>query len=348
MYIGVVTALLTAVAFSLFGADLLSYFDAEEISSVMYLVPVAMFISVVSAVVGQWLIRKRAFTLTAKVTVWQSLLMSAIKAGLGLVHPTAVVLVVTNTLSGLLSSAMMFFGWRRAPGHRNESNTASEPRSNAWALAKQHSDFAVLRTPQNLINSISHSLPVMLLATHSGPAAVGYFSIATAVLAMPAGLIGNSFMQVFYPRVTDAIRDREDARSLIVKATAGLALTGALPAILVVAAGPALFAFVFGAGWRTAGVYAQWLSIWLLFQYINKPAVCAIPALGLQRGLLVYELFSTGTKVLALYLGFVIFKSDVAAIALFSVFGVLAYSWLILWVIVRSGRSINASRVVAI
>jgi len=55
----------------------------------------------------------------------------------------------------------------------------------------------------------------------------------------------------------------------------------------------------------------------------------------------VYELFSTGTKVLALYVGYVIFESDVIAIALFSFLGVVAYIWLIFWVILHSGKMVR-------
>jgi len=54
--------------------------------------------------------------------------------------------------------------------------------------------------------------------------------------------------------------------------------------------------------------------------------------------LLIYELFSTGTKILALWLGFVVFRNDVTAVALFSMFGVVAYLWLIFWVVRRSGK----------
>ncbi len=145
-------------------------------------------------------------------------------------------------------------------------------------------------------------------------------------------------MQVFYPRINEAIHRGEDAKSLIIRATVGLALSGAVPFLIVILAGPTLFGFVFGNEWTVAGTYAQWLSIWIFFQYINKPAVAAIPALRIQQGLLIYELFSTGTKVLALYLGYIYFKSDVIAIALFSLLGAIAYMWLILWVIFHSGK----------
>ncbi len=178
----------------------------------------------------------------------------------------------------------------------------------------------------------------MLLASFFGAASAGQYAIAIAVLGMPTSLIGGSVMAVFYPRINEAIRRGENARALIVKATMGMAVTGALPFLATIVAGPILFEFAFGKEWRVAGVYAQLLALWLFFQYINKPAVSAIPVLRLQGGLLVYELISTGTKLLALWIGFAYFESEFAAIALFALFGVMAYVWLILWVIRRSGH----------
>lgn len=335
MYIAIVMSLFVAVILFYFGPEIVNLINIKEILTFMYLIPVFMLISALSEVVSQWLIRQKAFMLIAKVTIWQTLLMSTIKTGLGFVHPTAAVLVVTNTLSGLLSAAMMLLGLHKT---HTKCRKVSVPQPSSWALAKRHRDFPLLRAPQILLNAVSHSLPVVMLAIYFGPAAAGFYSIAFAVLAMPAALIGSSFMQVFYPRINEAINRGEDVKALIVKATAGLALSGALPFAAVIAGGPMLFDFVFGSEWRMAGRYAQLLSIWLFFQCINKPAVSAIPALQLQRGLLIYELFSSGTKVLALYLGYFFFESDIAAIALFSASGVVAYVWLILWVIINSGK----------
>lgn len=338
LYIGVVMSLLATIALYFYGSEILSLLNAEEISGFIYFIPLVMFISVLGSVASQWLIRKKAFGLTAKVNVLVTFLASTIKSGLGVVYPKAIVLIAIYILSSIFSALLMLLGWRRSTVKNEARKSVVGSREEIWALAKRHSDFALLRTPQNLINGVSHNLPVMLLATYFGPASVGFYSIATAVLAVPAGLIGNSVMQVFYPRINEAMHRGEDVRALIIKATTGMALGGALPFGAVSVAGPLLFSFIFGPEWRTAGVYAQWLSIWLFFQYINKPAVSAIPALRLQGGLLIYELFSTGSKIFALYLGFSVFKSEVVAIALFSMFGVVAYAWLILWVISLAGR----------
>lgn len=344
IYIGTGMCILATAFLFLYGSTLLNLLNAEEVAAFIYLIPVFMFVSVVNRVVSQWLIRKKAFRLTARVAIWQALLINSAKAGLGFAYPSAITLIVTNIVNALLGTVMaLLFARRNDQFVESAEVKNSERRPSAWTLAKNHRDFPLYRTPQELLNTCSQSLPALMLATYFGPANVGFFSIASGVLALPAGVIGASVMQVFYPRINEAIHCREDARGLIVRATLGLAFSGALPFVVVIAAGPMLFGLIFGAEWETAGVYAQWLSLWLFFQYINKPAVSAIPALGLQRGLLIYEMFSTGTKVLALYLGYAVFKSDVMAIALFSIFGVVAYAWLIMWVIVHSGKSLLKS-----
>lgn len=335
----IVTSLLVALTLVLFGSEFLAFLNVGPISTFVYLIPIFMLSTVVSAVAGQWLTRKRAFALVGKIAAWQALLISAIRVGLGFLNPTVAMLVITNTFSGFLGAVLMGIGWRRSrTSNRSEpAIVARGPKT--WQLATQYRDFPILRTPQVFVNALTNSLPVVMLTMFFGASAVGFYSIACAVLTVPSALIGNSVMQVFYPRITEAIRRGEDGRALIIKATAGMALIGALPFGVVAVAGPMLFALVFGAEWRMAGTYAQWLSIWLFFQQINWPAVSAIPALRLQGGLLIYELTSSVGKAMALYIGYSVFKSDTVAIALFSVFGIISYAGLILWVIQRSGSA---------
>lgn len=339
IYIGVAMSALVTLFLFLFGPELLELLNVERISSFMFLLPLAMLVSVANGIVGQCLIRKKAFFLTAKFNVFTALFTNTVKTAVGFMHPTAMALIVSNTLGGVFGAVLMYFGWHSVSTRNKDAREKEMHGPSMLELAKQHSDFPIYRTPQCLINAISQSLPLLLLASYFGAGTAGQYAIAIAVLGIPANLIGNSVMQVFYPRINEAIHNKENLRVLIVKATAGLAMTGVVPVIVVVLMGPALFSFVFGAEWQTAGIYAQWLSIWIFFQYINKPAVSAVPGLRLQRGVLIYEFFSTGTKIISLYLGYFIFNSDVVAIALFSFFGVIAYAWLIFWIIHHSSNS---------
>lgn len=333
--------ILTTIVLALFGAEILRLLNADALNRFIYLIPVAMFFSVLANVLGQWLIRKKAFGMSARYVVITTFLVSASKTGLGFVSPSGIGLILINTFGALFGTLLTYNGWKRHSKNKKgmlKSKTPEEAKSSLLVLARRYHDFPLLRTPQNLINAFSQSLPLLLLAIYFGPGAAGQYSIAIAMLGIPASLIGGSVMAVFYPRINEAIHDRENAQSLIIRATIGMAVTGALPFLGVMILGPWLFEVVFGKDWRTAGEYSQWLSFWLFLQYVNKPAVSAIPALKMQGGLLIYEIFSTGTKVLALWLGFVFFESAIAAIALFSAFGAIAYAWLIAWVVKRSGK----------
>lgn len=344
LYLGFVISLIAGAGLHLWGGELLALLNAKAIFDFKLLIPISMMVSVAGAVLSQWLIRKRAFLLTARYGVMTSLIMNGTKVGLGLMHPAAISLIVTNIVGGLVGAGLTYLGWRKHRAIYPEAIvTPPQPMAEAWGMAKAYRDFPLFRTPQVLINSVSQGLPVMLLASVFGAASAGHYAIALTVLATPAALIGNSVMSVFLPRFNDAIHHGEDVKKLVVRATSGMSVAGGLPFALVLLAGPAIFAFVFGAEWRHAGVYAQLLAPWLFLQFINRPAVAAVPALRLQRGLLGYELFSTGSKVAALWVGFQLFKSDVVAVALFSLVGSIAYIWLIYWVIRRSSNVGNVN-----
>lgn len=346
----IVSLIITTVVFIVilfYGNDLLSITHTEILVPFINLVPIAMISSVFASVLNQWLIRKNAFKVTAVFGVVNTLVLNGLKMLGGLVSPIAMVLISSNIIGGILGTALTYIAWK-CVSKRNHNDCDKETMQvqikGKWELAKEYSDFPILRTPQNLINAASQSLPIFLLAAFFGASSAGHYTIALTVLGVPSGLIAGSVMSVFYPKVTKAFHSGEDIRKLIIKATIAMAAVGVFPFILVIAYGPELFQFVFGKEWSVAGEYAQLLSFWLFLQYINKPAVSAIPALRIQGGLLLYELFSTGAKIIALWIGFSVFKSDIAAIAAFSFSGVVAYIWLIYWVIKRAGDRNNEPR----
>jgi O-antigen/teichoic acid export membrane protein len=338
LWIGVIACFAVWIFLNYFENEILDLLKAKAFVSLIPLIPIYLFIFVLGKVINQWAIRKKAFYLVAKVSIKQSLVTNLTKITIGAIYPSGFALVIANSLGLAVAGIFTLLGLRRSASLVDRETSVKHTQHDMFHTAYQYRDFLFFRTPQEFLNVVSQSLPIILLSTYFGPISVGYYSLGLSVLAIPAGLIGASVMQVFYPRINEAIHKKENAQSLIIKTTTILAVIGGLPFFIIIIAGPMLFKYIFGTDWESAGVYAQWLSAWVFFQFINKPAVSAIPALHLQGGLLIYELFSTGTKLLAIYIGFFVFNSDLIAIALFSMFGVVAYAWLIIWVIIRSGN----------
>lgn len=191
-----------------------------------------------------------------------------------------------------------------------------------------------------LLNALSQSLPVLMLASFFGPASAGFYSIGRTVLGIPSTLIGKSVGDVFYPRITECINKNENPTPLILKSTLLMSAVGIVPFGLVMVIGPWLFSLVFGSEWGVAGEYARWLALWSYFGFLNRPSVAAIAALKLQKFFLFYEMFSVLLRAISLYTGFWLYKSDMIAVTLFSISGVVLNVFLVIYTL-KNQRCLN-------
>jgi O-antigen/teichoic acid export membrane protein len=335
--LSVAIAALASVLLLIGGGWLTFTLNAKSIASFLFLIPLTMLLSAWLQIVHQWLIRKKEFGVIARVAVAQSLILNSTKSGIGWFNPAGAVLIMIATAGSALHALMLYLSARgRYKGDpENSQKRAGTPLKQ---LARQHKDFPLYRAPQNFINAASQSLPVLMLAAFFGPVAAGFYTLGKMSMGLPSALLGKAVSDVFYPQITESANNGGDLFRQIIHVTVALLAIGLIPFGLIIVAGPWLFGLVFGSSWVMAGEYARWLALFFLFNFINKPAVAAVPVLGIQRGLLVYEIFSTGTKALGLVIGFYWFGSDIWAVALFSVIGVLAYSTMIFWILAHAKR----------
>lgn len=312
---------------------------AEAIQSYLYLLPIGVLSTAWSQIASQWLIRKKAFKETASSTLSNAVLVNGTRVIAGFTGPVASTLIwIFIAGQALLAARMSFLAKRLFDTEASTSDQPPERHADWRETAYKYRDFPLYRAPQDLLNAASRSLPILLLSSLFGPVSAGLYALATQIVGAPSVLIGSAVTNAFYPDVAERMQRQEDIASLLVKATATLALVGLVPFAVLLLFGPSLFAWLFGESWRQAGHYCQWLAVFYYFNFINKPAVAAIPVLSAQRGLLIYEIVSTTVKIGCLATGFVWLHSDIAAVALFSISGALAYIWLIYWVIQTSKR----------
>ena len=332
-----VISLLIAILIIYGGDGLAAMLGAKTIAKYLILVPASMFFAAWVQITHQWLIRKKEFTVISHTAIVSSLIINVAKSGFGWIYPVNTILIAITVIGGSLHAALLFFGARKRC-HIKRLSIYKKNNVSLKELAYLHRDFPLYRAPQNVINALSQSLPIIILATLFGPTIAGFYALAQMVMGMPSNLIGKAVSDVFYPRITHAADVGENIQHHIIKVTVTLLGIGLVPFGLVIFFGPEIFSIVFGADWAAAGEYARWLAFFFLFNFINKPAVAVVPVIGAQRGLLLYELFSAGLKVFGLYVGFYFFGSAIMAVALFSIFGVLSYVVMILWIIFESER----------
>lgn len=340
-----VLAALVALALQLFGERLAAVADISIIQPYLMLIPFVMFCGAALEICQQWLFRTQRFRITASVAVGHSLLFNSIRTVAGLLQSSALVLVCTTALQQALHAAMLGLAMLRAKPHTdNHHGDAEQDSPGMLELARQHSDFPKFRAPVMLINAVSQHLPTLVLAAYFGPAAAGFFALCKQALTMPTNLIGKSVADVYYPRISRAIHDREPVAAMLLKATAALGLVGLVPFTLVAVIGPWLFALVFGEQWHVAGEYARWLALAEYVIFVSRPCVVAVPALSLQGRFLLFEMFSTSLRVLSLFGGALLIGNALATVQAFAAASIVIYSSLMVIVLIASRRWYAALR----
>lgn len=324
----------------LFSPDILKKLPGiHESGDYLGFLPLALLAGTWSQVASLWLTRLGDFKSISKITLLNAVWMNIARVFVGLTWPAAAGLIWIYILGQIaLAMQMTKAVCNRTPLHEEASHATGTAPTQLSYIFWKYRDFPLYRAPQDFINAVSRGIPVIALSSMSGPASAGLYMLATQLMGIPSTLVGNAITNVLYP---DMARRSHDGRSLtvvIVRATSILALIGLVPFGTIFLFGPWLFSMAFGENWRDAGAYSQWLALFYYVNFINKPAVTAIPMLGVQKGLLIYEIVATTAKLSGLYVGYRLLGNELAAIAIFSVAGTLAYAALIGWVIAVSSR----------
>ncbi|TES53594.1 hypothetical protein E2L07_12360 [Halalkalibacterium halodurans] len=331
IYISLIIAIITALFLLTFHQSIVQLFNLEAISSFLFLIPIVIVFSGVLQVTEQWLIRKKQFKVTAKVTFLQAIFIQGSKVGIGLINPIAAVLIIITVIGQILKPVMMIIFVKRSPQSTTHVVQDEDPEVSIKKLAKEHKDFPLFRAPEVLLNAISQGLPILMLTSFFGPASAGFYSLGKTVLSAPSQLLGKSVTDVFYPRISEASKNGENLYALIKKSTLALGVIGLIPFGIIVVFSPYIFGLIFGAGWEVAGEYTRWLAIWSYIGFMNRPSVAAIPVLSAQLFFLKYSVISILLRLGALATGYFVFSSDLVAVAFFGIMSALLNLVLILY-----------------
>jgi hypothetical protein len=171
------------------------------------------------------------------------------------------------------------------------------------SLLGRHRALLRWSAPQTLLNNAGNSAVPWILGALAGDAAVGAFALANRVVLLPAITIGEAMRQSLLASMSAVASDDAVLRALVLRSGLVMAAPLGLLAVIGVLAGPAVFAFVFGARWRAAGLDAGLLLAAQAAGMANIPAVTAIVVRGWQRALFAFGAVTLPIRLAALATG---------------------------------------------
>jgi lipopolysaccharide exporter len=261
-----------------------------------------------------WCIRVKAFKQTSASQVIRSLSANGTQLGLGYLKGGSFSLVFGGVLGDTLASGNL----ARVVARDLRALRASIRWKRMWQLAKEYRDFPMYSASTNFINTLSLGLPVLLLTRYFGIATAGAYAFGLRILSAPMGLVQRALKQVLYQKASETHNAGGKLLSLYLKFTFGLLGIGLVPSLIIIIWAPAIFTWIFGSQWHTAGIFARGLILWLLFMFCNLPADLCGKIARMQRKMFFFNVAVLVVRTLAL-VGGGLYLSAASTVMLFSV-----------------------------
>lgn len=311
---------------------LLELFDLELLGNFVYLIPLIMLFSGFQQINQQLLIHNSNYGFIGKVSVLQALLINIGKTVAGISFPTGGGLIIITTVGHLLHGLMLAKEVKKELAYCFKKLASIENYKEIVCIAKKYVNFPKFRAPQTMVHALSQSIPILIFGAYFGVVELGLYVLSKSIIHAPVSLIGKSINDVFYPKAARMFNDGERIDLLLIKSTLTLLIIGLPPLAAMFIWGESLFGWVFGGEWRSGGIYASWLSLWMLSYLVTRPIISIIPIFEMQGWFFKNELINLVIRVAAFYFVCNYFNNPAGAIAIFSILNMLIYMYIFLYV----------------
>ncbi len=277
-------------AFVLLGSVLYGMFfggwaQNPELDTWIWFMSISVFSLSATQVCIHILLRRKQFVPLSRVRVVEAFFMNVLPA---LIYKIGHVALLVATLAAHFLS----FTYLYAAASRHVGRLRSKIRAaTVGSVARAYADFPRNNILQSFTDMFQVNGLVFLIPAVTGNLALaGLYGLAIRILQAPLWIVVNPIAQVFYSEAARHESGSADTRRLLGKALSRTALLTLPVPVVLLAAGPQLFSFVFGEEWHDAGMIARIVSPWLYLDYLRTTAVRAVIIRRRQHTLLRFSL----------------------------------------------------------
>ena len=140
-------------------------------------------------------------------------------------------------------------------------------------VALDYIDYPKYSIAPAFLNTLTAQALILFLTKFYSNEDLGFYGLTYLVLSAPLGLIGTSYRDVFYQKITELINEGLYVQALVFfkKSAAFLFAVGLTIALILFFFGPYLFGLVFGDNWIRSGEFAGILSFSFMVKLVASP-----------------------------------------------------------------------------
>ena len=319
MGICLILAFIGALAFALVQGLGLPFYKGQEVYGWLMWVPVSLVLLTGGQMFWMWYVRGKNFKPLAAIRVAETVAFGA--SALLLKSLDALGLLFATLISQLVAFASLGAGIFTRKGLKEFAFPVKELRQTAVS----YKQFPVVNIPQGFIDMFQLNAVVLIISGSAGVSAlgnpasvIGLYALCLRVLQVPMRLIVLPVSHVFLSEASERYRSGGDLYSLVKKTVLRGALIALPIPIVLFAAGPYLFALVFGEPWREAGEYARILAPWIFLDLVRAPVIQVASIVGRQKAVLYVSVAGSALLLLSIYAGLLLFRDATALFIIIS------------------------------
>jgi O-antigen/teichoic acid export membrane protein len=300
----------------LFQSFIYSFFNIEGNGYWLYLVPVTVVFTTITAILLTWFNRKRSYN---KIAVNRVVGMVS-GSGYKVVHPFLNILsgngLVLGHVLGQSLQLILLTPFKRIRNQKINQKLLVE-------VAKEYIAFPKLATPSALINIVGMYMPVFIISAMIGEEMTGFYGNARALTFIPLSAVSYALGQVYFERLARLRDDKKQLHKLTNDLLKFLFFLAVIPVAVLMIWGDVLVTTILGETWAASGSAVQVIIILFYVVYLTSPFSAAFEvynALGRQ-------LWFTGSytviTTLAIYLSLKFSGNVYLALAVHAFFGII-------------------------
>ncbi|NJN63412.1 MAG: oligosaccharide flippase family protein [Acidobacteria bacterium] len=252
--------------------------NAESLGTWLLVAPVALFLTAVATTLRSLANSRRNYKVISRVAIYQSLIAVTLSLTLGHLKWGANGLITATIVSLAFGAIYLIYAERSAlrqiPWRRD---------GRLWSLALRYREYPLISAPTSFLNGLMLWMPVFFLTKYFPEESVGHYALFTRVATAPLTLIAGAVSQVNLKEMAERVHGGRAASEYLRRITIVMVAIALAPTIAFVAAGPQIFALVFGETWRTAGELLAILMPALAVRFVVSPLSGALISTGHVR-----------------------------------------------------------------
>ena len=275
------------IAYALTSANYELAFEDHVLNdySIFIALGITTFVANETAIV--WFIRKKEFGLIANARVINAVSLAVLQL-LGFFSSAKLFFLVAAYPLALAISCVFLFSkidFRIFSYRRNRLQLLK-------TLAFRYRHFPMYSTWSSTLFELSQALPLFVLSYFFGNQQAGYFFLARRIGLMPTSLVGRAIGQVNHADMLEHHKNKT-LGTVMTQQIHRLQWISIFPAFAIACFTPQIFEILFGDGWRTAGVFLQLLTPYVVVRFVFSPLSAIVFVAEWQKSGFYFEIVSS-------------------------------------------------------